>query len=196
MPTRIIERRLKEAPCCGGSFLKNMLIFGGQGEVEPPCTPTIIDIVTGGDFSNPADWTFQDVGNGQTGIIAAGELSWPQGSLITDGYFQSIPSLDSTKTYELTITKINFNFGDPSPTIFLLFHSGDGNGTFGTLTGVDGIYTTTVPPGAWTPGPNAAWATYGLTPTDFGVLIAFNTNGTPHDGGSIDNFSMTYEECI
>jgi len=50
-PTRIIERRVKEAPCCGGANIITHEALGGG----VPCEDTMVSFITNGDFSIPVD---------------------------------------------------------------------------------------------------------------------------------------------
>lgn len=204
-PTRIIQPRQPAIPCCGGIIQPNNLIFGSSA---PPCTPTTIDLITDGAFNNAANWPFQagTGGLGQSGIITGGQLTYPDwGSApnfqaIDDGYFQALPSLVSTRAYTLTITKNDSGFGDPPPQVFIIFQSSDGFYTAGNLISLNGTLVGTINAGSptWIAGAEPTYfPSHGsLGATDYGVLIIIQQSGTVFDGGFIDDFSLTYEECI
>lgn len=198
-PVRIIQPRAKTPPCCGGQFVHAELLFG-SGSV-PPCTPTTIDLITDGTFDNPAAWPFQSGGNPQQGGIVGGQLTWPDiPSFIVfdDAYFQAIPSLVSTRDHTLTITKTDTGI-DPPPIVFLIFQSSDGFYTFHNLSGVNGTDTIVITAGApfWTAGGEGAYFPhFGLSPTDYGVLIVLQNSAADRGGGFLDDFSFTYEDCI
>ena len=138
--------------CCG--FVKDM-ILGSASAVDPPCTPTIVDVITGGTFDNPADWTFNGAGGvGQIGNISGGSLNWLASGEIGDGWFQSIPALDPTKTYTLSLNKTADGFGDPNPFVGIMLYSPSGFGAFHSFSNEIGNYSYVINANApeWTAG--------------------------------------------
>ncbi len=171
------------------------MLLGSAGAVDPePCTPTSTEIISNFSFDDPSNWTFVDIGNGQTGNISGGGLNYPDGGFISD-YWLQLVDIDSTKEYILTVQKTYLEGGDPQPTITIAYQTIDGKTANTNLTGTNGVLSGPIHPADWVVGANGLFTGAGLDGTVHGVLIVIDSGGS-YSGGVIDFLSLTLEECI
>ena len=215
-PVRIIERRPKEAPCCGGANIITSEVLG-----KPPCEDVQVSRITNGDFDimvdvgSPAP-TFVNSWNIFRSFTSGGDVSWsPNQITVTSnsapsGYYlyyyalngmgALVTEIDPTKTlyFSFDLTAINIRAGK---ILILTIQSPVSYYQVDLTPQAFGHYSIVLNPGDWLPGGPPG----GFGQVGFGIpgaemitfLIITGTAGLARDDDySIDNV-LTYQlACI